>query len=273
MSLQKARELHTVYQRDGLKRAGREAGRFFTRRLSRVVDPVYQRVTPSVQTVTFDGDEIHLDRSRTSIDSTHPMNFGYVYRTEHHLISSFADDLSPGDVVYDIGGHVGLYTVIAGVKQQHNGADFHVFEPNPEIRAVLEHNCNLNGLSDVCIHPVALGDQTQECWIQGYKLYADRPSAAAHPTRIIPGQMLTDHAQPSVLKLDVDGSELDVLRGFGDALDNVRLIYCELHPTLLAARNQTADEVVDLLEGRGFRVDGLQTRGAERHIRAYTPST
>ena len=55
-------------------------------------------------------------------------------------------------------------------------------------------------------------------------------------------------------KIDVEGFELEVLRGAGDLLGRqIEHLFVELHPPQLAALGQSPGEVEDLLRTRGYR--------------------
>lgn len=65
---------------------------------------------------------------------------------------------------------------------------------------------------------------------------------------------------PTVMKIDVEGAELDVLYGLRQTLTEgcCRLVYCELHRNTLAARGTSADAVRVFLQDCGFTVETIQ---------------
>jgi hypothetical protein len=68
-------------------------------------------------------------------------------------------------------------------------------------------------------------------------------------------------AVPNLVKVDVEGFELEVLRGFGELLDSpeLRSIFVEVHFTLLHERGlgSAPTEIVSLLTRHGFKVEWL----------------
>ena len=52
---------------------------------------------------------------------------------------------------------------------------------------------------------------------------------------------------PDILKIDVEGSELDVLKGATDLLNNVSILLIEVHPPIC-----TAKQIEEFLRGFGF---------------------
>jgi hypothetical protein len=75
---------------------------------------------------------------------------------------------------------------------------------------------------------------------------------------------------PDLLKIDVDGAEMDVLAGMPKILaqDGVELLL-EIHRHLLPAFGSTAEAVVERLRGLGFRlsrVAGFRDRAPARFV-------
>lgn len=164
-------------------------------------------------------------------------------RTEAHLrsISCFKEamtvrwlqeELRPGDVLYDIGANVGAYALVAA-KAAGGGAKVYAFEPSFLNFHQLCRNILLNGCEDSIIPllvPLCGTSRLDRFYYQNmetggafhafarpvdYKAEAFRPAAALGTL----GFALDDLASipgvepPSLVKLDVDGLEHEVLRG------------------------------------------------------------
>ena len=69
----------------------------------------------------------------------------------------FAAHLRPGDVVYDIGAHVGLYTLISSARVQAGG-HVYAFEPLPRNLQYLRRHIDLNHLSNCSVVDAAVSD-------------------------------------------------------------------------------------------------------------------
>ena len=61
---------------------------------------------------------------------------------------------------------------------------------------------------------------------------------------------------PSLLKIDVQGAELDVLRGGQEVLQTFQWVYLEMSFVELYDGQPLADEIVDELRTRGFELTG-----------------
>lgn len=73
---------------------------------------------------------------------------------------------------------------------------------------------------------------------------------------------------PALLKLDVQGFELEALRGCEDLLHRFAWVYAECSFCELYAGQALADEVIAWLRARGFRLSGLYNMSYDPEGRA-----
>jgi FkbM family methyltransferase len=148
---------------------------------------------------------------------------------EPATLALFDKLIKPGDSVIDVGANIGLMTMKAATLVGSTG---HViaFEPNPEVFRRLEGNVELNRLTCVSLRRCALGSSPGEL-----TLY-DRPEANIGSASLVP----TDAGQsvgkveirrlddsigdiaPSLIKIDVEGFEGEVIAGAMDTLRRFR---------------------------------------------------
>ena len=64
-------------------------------------------------------------------------------------------------------------------------------------------------------------------------------------------------AQVDLLKVDAEGYEYEVILGSPEFFRSgrARAIDLELHPKVLKSRNRPSEEILDLLESPGYRID------------------
>lgn len=169
-----------------------------------------------------------------------------------------------GDVVWDIGANVGYYTKRFAKAVATDG---HVvaFEPFPATAArLLEH---MQGETNYSLQRMALGSEDGEVTMQaGADALASTSRVVAATdvkdgvaVRIATGDSLLvgkDIPPPTVLKIDTEGFELEVLRGMTDLLGkhDVRAVFVEVHFGLLAERGQSKApaEIEQRLNAAGF---------------------
>lgn len=147
------------------------------------------------------------------------------------------------DVLYDIGANVGAYSLVAA-KSPKAGARVFAFEPVYSTFAALTENVILNRLAERIVPlPVAVGSRTTLETLNlrildaggARHLLGDATEDTAHPQPVL-GYRLDDLVQilglprPDHIKLDVDGSELEVLEGAQGILASAELrsLLCEL---------------------------------------------
>ena len=129
------------------------------------------------------------------------------------------------DVFVDIGANIGSYTLLAsGVQHARTIA----FEPDPVTFAALSRNIALNALEPlVRTRECALGASAGHIeFTVGLDTLNHVANSGGGPTRIVSLDTL-DHAlggeSPSMIKLDVEGFEAQILRGATTTLDAPRL--------------------------------------------------
>jgi FkbM family methyltransferase len=146
---------------------------------------------------------------------------------ERHIQQALAAILQPGMTFWDVGAHIGFFSLLASRLVTESGcvAAFEPFKPN-EIR--LGKSIELNGVTNVSVHALALAEAT------GTRSFHPTPSslmgslvpnAYGRPVQI--DCISADDASrkvrpPDVIKIDAEGAELAVLRGASMLLAKIR---------------------------------------------------
>lgn len=210
----------------------------FDRRLPKRFGSLRMRLSPGASLIYWAG----LNRP----------NFQDIYDfVSHHV--------KPGDVVWDIGGNIGVFSFSAAAVATTTGRVLCV-EPDLWSVRLLKQTCRYNaGLAaPVEVLPVAISDQLSLEWLH----IAERSRAASHLAKAEGGSgqeitggvrerhltpvftldWLADHYPlPDVLKIDVDGSEYRVLTGGVAMLKKKRPVL------ILEVYERNADAVTALL--------------------------
>lgn len=162
--------------------------------------------------------------------------------------------------VLDLGAHIGLYTVL---MSRYVGPAGRVvaFEPTPATLRHLQRTIRLNHLSNVEIRAQAVSGSTGVAFLNDT---GDPVSNANSLTPIDRAQAqlgvrtttLDDLVLPdpvSCVKMDIEGAEVDALRGATALLERDRpAMTIEIHPVQLGLADHQAVEVWDLLDTIGY---------------------
>ena len=157
---------------------------------------------------------------------------------------SFRDVVRPGMTALDIGANVGAYSLLLGQWVGPAGAVY-AFEPSPRVFDGLVRHIELNHLAGV-VHPVraAVGRTSATLPLVVAGTHGESrlagASDAAMPTIDVAVTTIDEFCAqhritPAFIKVDVEGAELDVLRGaratIRRTLPELRL-FVEMHPSV-----------------------------------------
>jgi len=184
---------------------------------------------------------------------------------EHDLLYHIAMRGPRGGLFVDAGSNIGNHAIYFATFL----ADLVIaMEPNPTTARVLRNNINVNQLNNVVVHEVGLAAQSGQGQIvmpNGETNFGDaqiqmRSRTADKSETDIPLKTLDEIVLPHVkqtglpvnfIKIDVEGMELDVLKGAQEVL--------QVHRPQLTIELMTADEqkiVFEYLRGYGYESVG-----------------
>ncbi|MCC7269027.1 MAG: FkbM family methyltransferase [Caulobacteraceae bacterium] len=186
--------------------------------------------------------------------------------------------LEPGMGVADVGAHIGLLTVAAARAVGPAGKVF-AFEPEDEPRGCLERTLHLNGLAWVALSPAAAGrasgPQTFHVSpILGHSSLYALPSDEGEARAVTVEVVRLDDAVPrrqrlDVVKIDVEGAELDVLAGMPRLLKanpDIAVI-AEYGPSHLKRVGIAPKAWMDAFRAHGFRAHAIsEIDGSARRV-------
>lgn len=216
--------------------------------------------------------EITTDQGSFWIDPA--SNFGSRLREdpiyEQEMFAALTSRLQPGDTFADIGANEGYYSVVAGRIVGPTGAIL-AFEPQSRLHPILERNFTLNHLASARVVRSAVGSAESTAELN---LFPDINTGATSfnqnvayrlPTETVRVARLDDLLRESgtdaigVAKVDVEGFEVDVLRGAEPLLaaHKIRSLVIEVHPPLLAQMGQSVEDIRALGERHGYRFTEL----------------
>lgn len=200
---------------------------------------------------------------------------------EPATVQCLVDRLRPGQTFVDVGANHGYFSVLAARLVGPAGRVF-AFEPNPSVFEQLSEHVACNGLSNVVTEREALAEQEGPL-----ELFVSACAANSGLSSIAPGSHLFEsgsldrdrHFQVhgttfdrwrrsrgveriDLLKIDVEGAEMLVLRGMSETLAEAAPagIICESH----GVGGAHEDEARRLLVAHGYEASDLDVGEANR---------
>ncbi len=152
---------------------------------------------------------------------------------------------------FDIGANIGIYSLLLSETPNVN---VHAFEPHPSTFATLVRMLERNQRANVTAWQVALSDAagtllfSDEAFSPLNKvLDADDPSRNSLRVPCETGEAFCHRlgVSPDLLKIDTEGLEPAVLRGFGDRLSSVKYILAEMNAPMEVLSQILPPEVFD----------------------------
>jgi len=183
---------------------------------------------------------------------------------------AFRAALRPGDVALDVGANVGAYTILFGLWTGQTGRVL-AFEPAPEAYAGLRRHVELNRLAEtVETLRMAVSDRVGEAEFvslgsQGtnHLVGVDGGTAGVIrvPTTTIDTVCAERKLHPRVIKIDVEGAELSVLRGARATIAGMAPdagVFVEMHPAAWRTLGLSVDDIRRELATQGLRAVPLR---------------
>lgn len=178
-------------------------------------------------------------------------------------------NLLPGDVFFDIGANIGFFSLIAAKRVSPEGSVYS-FEPVPSNVALIRRNAELNNLETIRVFPEAVGAETGRTELVVTKHIGGAvlasldlpPDAQSRMTVdiVTVDDAVTKHGlrPPTLMKIDVEGAEIDVLRGATGVIraHRPKLIY-EIDDATQGGIQRKAQEIAAFMEAVGYSVQPL----------------
>lgn len=236
-----------------------ESARAFTARplMTRLglLRPVRVRVEPGVSLWLDPSDDI----SRTIL-------IRRAGRWEPEVWGAISSALPEGATFFDVGAHIGYDSLKAAVKVGPAGRVV-AFEPNPNTLQQLRDNIAASGATNVIVQPIACTDREQMLTLfdstpggnsGSSSLSAANAGSMSRPYTVR-GRPIDDVVRElgferiDVLKADVEGAELIVLRGAAESLKRFHpKLILEVVPRQLENMNASVAELEAFIKEMGY---------------------
>ena len=165
--------------------------------------------------------------------------------------STYERDMIPyfacSGVFVDVGTHIGKWSLLVS----KTASEVYSFEPNPDIYKYLVANIKLNDVKNVKALNIGLSSSSGKL-----RFFADTPEHSGsskitedgdREIEVVPLDRF-DLPEVELIKIDVEGHELDVLKGAERTLKNTKRVICEIWED--SPRRQ---QTLDFMEKLGFQ--------------------
>ena len=174
-----------------------------------------------------------------------------------HYYETAETPVSPGDVVVDCGAAEGSFAL----KVADRASVVVAFEPLPLFLTALRRT--FAGHPNVILEPAAIGARVDTAYLDGEGICAaitSTPTGTVVPMTTIDEWSATSNQQVDFIKADVEGYELDVLRGASEVIrrDRPKLAITSYH--LANDWHQMTALISSIDPGYRFRVKGMVKR-------------
>ena len=197
--------------------------------------------------------------------------------------------LYPGDTFFDVGANIGLVTQAASWLVGRQGR-VHSFEPSPSVAHCLRRRTEFLGLKNVVINEFALGAEPGSATLYEYsehhggasslrpatKRGYDQPSETGVKVRVLDDYIKENEVNSArMLKIDVEGSEVDVLYGSRNVINTHRpVLFVEISRETSAAFGRSVSELLRIIESLGYTMFSWRPEGLlEIHTESDIPET
>jgi len=226
--------------------------------LRKLIPPNYLYPNSSMRKVTRNGIKYELDVSNVN---DHLIFYNY---SDLHL-NNVKKYLVSNTTIIDIGANIGQSTLF--FNQHSQGAEIVGFEPHPSTYERALKNIGLNGLDNIKVENLGLGDKEERI-----KLYEVNPSNIGMNRALPTNENIADYnyveivvttldkyvnkhtlENISLIKIDVEGFEHKALKGAQETiLRDTPTILLELDDENLVECNSSARMLIDFLSSFGY---------------------
>jgi len=191
------------------------------------------------------------------------------YYEEDYEADNYAflqQQVKPGMHIIDIGAHLGLFSVCSSQLTGPKGKII-CFEPTPETFTVLKETLRLNNCENTTAIQAAVSNREGTAtFYVGNKSVSNTNSLVKNkPEKETSGyevklvtidSIVAEYAiHPSVIKIDAEGAELDVLKGGIKTFKELKpVLILGLHPAFIQQKGDSLEAIWDLLSSIPYKI-------------------
>ncbi len=179
------------------------------------------RITPEDPITTFET-KYRFRLKANLANPEHQYLYFYGTHDERYIVTKLLKMVKPGDICWDIGANIGFYTCLLASLVGDNGAVV-AFEPASRTCGYLRENVSLNGFTNTTVINKGIGDSVEQRHLHYSEArlaegtaslkYANERKASERVKLDTIDNLFRELPTPNFVKIDVEGYQLEVLRG------------------------------------------------------------
>lgn len=176
---------------------------------------------------------------------------------EKGMLSYIEDNYSGNGEFIDVGANIGLMSIFTASKFPN--ANVIAFEAHPNTFKLLERNVNLNKIENIQLIQKALGNSNGSIQIYdnwhvnrgGASTVVQGDGSNSFDVELTTLDSFLSNGTPEMIKIDVEGAELDVLKGAEQLIkDNLPILIVEVSD-LRETTHSESEAIVDYIKSLG----------------------
>lgn len=182
---------------------------------------------------------------------------------EKNIIHHLADRIQKSKTFIDIGAHIGYYSCL--MSKTNPNTKIYTIEMDENCIPIIKRNAVLNEAHNIAIINCAIADENKNVYISDLQQPNPELSLINLTSRLASQRQIACYRldtlmssidlKLTIIKIDVEGSELDVLYGMRKLMEiNKPKLYIELHPEKTKFTYRTPENVINFLKKHGYRV-------------------
>jgi FkbM family methyltransferase len=183
----------------------------------------------------------------------------------------FETTVTEGQIIIDVGANQGLFTLLFSRLAGPAGRVF-ALEPEPALFAALDENCRINAAENVTRLNAAAGESRGRGLLRrarfnrGDNRLTDSHRGSCVPVEVVPLDEILPAGQVSLIKIDVQGHELGVVKGMQAIMarsPRINVLF-EYWPSGLGRAGTAPGDLLGFFTDRGFSLFELSSSGRRR---------
>lgn len=219
--------------------------------LKPILTPIVNYLKPNY--ILVENQKLYIDKFDTTISEKLVLS----KKWEDFETELFKKNINEGDIVLDLGAHIGYYTLIASKIVREKGKVY-AFEPDPKNFQLLQKSVAANGIKNVVLINKAVNEKSGEV-----RLFLNQDNTGDHriydskdqrKSIVVKTTSLDDFFKDfgdkiSLIKMDIQGAELEALKGSLSLIrNNAHIkIFTEFWPMGLKLNHTGAKEYLKFL--------------------------